>query len=176
MGNALNIGAFSVDAITNAGIADEAFGEEHYDAYAMAALALGKRVTRDTATLPAGVATPYFTVTGGPILLVQIYGVVTTIVQTQACNAKLIANPTTGSDVDLCAVLNITAAAAGSFFTITGTVADALLNLVAVKAMVTPLIIPVGSIDLSMSATNTGATRWVAHYLPLESTSVLAAA
>lgn len=162
----LSLSAINADMVTSTAIAPSG----------SAAAILGKRVERASATLPASTATPYFTVSGGPILLTQIYGVVTTVVQAQACNAKLIANPTTGSDVDLCAVLNITGAAAGSFLTITGTVGDAMLNLVAVKVQALGLIVPVGSIDFSCSATNTGATRWVLHYVPLEADSAVVAA
>ena len=124
---------------------------------------------RVSATLPATTATPYFTVTG-KILLLDIVGEVTTIVETQACNTKLIANPTIGADVDLCAVLNITAAAAGSIFTITGTLANAMVKTAsgAGVAQASPLVVAAGTIDLSTAATNTGATKWLVRYQPLE--------
>lgn len=124
---------------------------------------------RATATLPATTATPYFTVTGR-IKLLSIIGEVTTIVQTQACNAKLIANPTVGADVDMCAVLNITASAVGAQLSITGTLADALVRTtsgVGVFQTFPQLVLP-GSIDLSTSATNTGATKWQVKYVPID--------
>jgi len=124
---------------------------------------------RVAATLPATTATPYFTVTG-KIILLDIVGEVTTVVQTQANNTKLVANPTVGADVDLCAVLNITGAAVGSIFTITGTLASAMVKTAsgAGVAQASPLIVAAGSIDLSCAATNTGATKWLVRYQPLE--------
>jgi hypothetical protein len=84
-----------------------------------AALRTGFTVDRAAATLPATTATNYFTVAGGRVLA-YFLGEVTTVIQTQACNAKLIHHPTTGTDMDLCAVLNITAKEVGTLFGITG--------------------------------------------------------
>lgn len=125
--------------------------------------------SRASATLPATTATPYFTVTG-KIRLLDIVGEVTTVIQTQANNAKLIANPTVGADVDLCAVLDITAKAVGTLFSITGTLANAMVATTsgAGVAQASPLIVTAGTIDLSCSATNTGATKWLVRYQPLD--------
>ena len=125
---------------------------------------------RAPATLPATTATPYFTVTG-KIKLLDIVGEVTTVIQTQANNTKLIANPTVGADVDLCAVNDITADAVGTIYTITGTLANAMVATTsgAGVAQAAPLVIAAGTIDLSCAATNTGATKWLVRYQPLES-------
>lgn len=125
--------------------------------------------TRAAATLPATAATPYFTVTG-KVRILDIIGEVTTVVQTQTCNAKLIANPTVGADVDMCAVLDITAAAVGSLFSITGTLANAMVKTVSAcgVAQAAPLIVTAGTIDFSTSATNTGATKWIVRYEPID--------
>lgn len=137
----------------------------------------GIRVSRDAASLPASTASALFTVTNGAILMTSIFGVVTTAIQNQANNAKLVANPTTGTDTDLCAVLNIANDAIGTVYTITGTVGDAMLGAGwAEKNMAATQIILPGTIDLSCSATNTGAVRWVMHYLPLESGAYVSAA
>lgn len=124
---------------------------------------------RATATLPATAQTALFTVTGR-VRITSIIGEVTTIVQTQACNAKLVANPTVGTDVDMCAVLDITAAAVGAQFSITGTLANALVKTtsgVGVAQAASLLILP-GTIDLSTSATNTGAVKWRVEYVPVD--------
>lgn len=137
----------------------------------------GIRVSRAAASLPAATASPLFNIENGFILLTSIFGVVTTVIQTQANNTKLVANPDSGTDTDLCAVLNISADAVGTVYAITGTVGDAMLGAGwAEKNMVAPLIIPPGTIDLSCAATNTGAIRWVLHYLPLESGAYVSAA
>lgn len=124
---------------------------------------------RALATLPATTATPYFTVTGR-VKVTSIIGEVTTLVQTQACNAKLISNPTVGADVDLCAVLDITAAAVGAQFSITGTLANAMVNTTSGAGVfqAAPLLIMPGTIDFSTSATNTGATKWRIEYVPVD--------
>lgn len=124
---------------------------------------------RAAATLPATAQTPYFTVTG-KIRLLDIIGEVTTVVQAQANAIKLVANPTVGADVDMCATVESNAAAVGSIFTITGTLASAMVKTVsgAGVAQAAPLIIAAGSIDLSTAATNTGATKWIVRYVPID--------
>lgn len=124
---------------------------------------------RTTASLPATTASALFTVTGR-IKLISIIGEVTTIVQTQACNAKLIANPTVGADVDLCAVLDITAAAVGTQFSITGTLANAMVKTTSGAGVfqAAPLLIQPGTIDLSTSANNTGSVKWRIEYVPVD--------
>ena len=124
---------------------------------------------RVAATLPATTATAYFTVTG-KIKLLDIVGEVTTVVQTQANNTKLIANPTVGADVDLCAVLDTSADAVGTIYTITGTLANALVATTsgAGVAQAAPTVVAAGTIDLSCAATNSGATKWLVRYQPLE--------
>ena len=124
---------------------------------------------RATAALPASTASPIFTVTG-KIKLLDIIGEVTTVIQTQANNTKLIANPTVGADVDLCAVNDITADAVGTIYTITGTLANAMFATTsgAGVAQAAPLIVAAGSIDLSCAATNTGAVKWLVRYQPID--------
>lgn len=134
-------------------------------------------VLRASASLPATTATPYFTVTG-KIRLLDIVGEVTTVIQTQTNNTKLIANPTVGADVDLCAVNDITADAVGTIYTITGTLANAMVATTsgAGVAQAAPLVIAAGTIDLSCAATNTGATKWLVRYVPLTPGALVLAA
>lgn len=124
---------------------------------------------RASATLPATTSTAYFTVTG-KIRLVDIIGEVTTVVQAQANAIKLIATPTVGAAVDLCATVESNAAAVGSIFTITGTLASAMVKTVsgAGVAQAAPLVIAAGTINLSTAATNTGATKWLVRYVPID--------
>lgn len=145
---------------------------------AMREIGLGFRVVRAAATLPATTATAYFTVSGGRILLTSILGEVTTIVQTQINNMKLISNPTTGTSVDMCAVLDISADEVGCLYGITGVPADALIgtNAGLARAMTSRLVIPIGAIELSCSATNTGATKWQLTYIPLDDGAYVVAA
>lgn len=138
----------------------------------------GLRVARPAAALPQTAQSALFTVSNGFIMLTSIFGVVTTVIQTQACNTKLVSNPTASStDVDLCAVLNISADAVGDIYTITGTLSDAMVGAgCTAAAMAKPIIIAPGTIELSTAASNTGAIRWVLHYLPLEAGATVAVA
>lgn len=148
------------------------------DQPAWTGLYLGFRVDRAAAALPQTAQAALFTIAGGRVLVSSIVGEVTTIIQTQANNTKLVANPTTGTDVDLCAVLNISAKEAGTLFGITGLFSDALVGANA-GATVVPrngIVLPIGTLDLSCAASNTGAIKWVLHYFPLdEGASVVAA-
>jgi len=139
---------------------------------------LGLQVSRATATLPQTTQGALFTVSGGRIALTAIVGEVTTIVQNQANNTKIIANPTTGTDVDLCAALNIAADEVGCLYGITGLFSDALVG-AAAGASVLPrnrIIVPEGTIDLDCAASNTGAVAWDLWYVPLDTGASVAAA
>lgn len=144
---------------------------------ALTAAKLGIHKHRDAAALPAGtVQTPLFTVSGGRVMITSIVGRVTTVVQNQVNNTKLIANPTVGVDVDLCAVTSIQADAVGILYGVTGVVGDAMLKGAAIAAPTRPLVVPIGTIDILCSATNTGATEWDVHFMPLDSGATIAPA
>jgi len=139
--------------------------------------AIARSVTRAAAALPATAAGALFTVTG-KILVVDIIGEVTTIIQTQANNTKLVANPTVGADVDMCAVLDISADAVGSTYQITGTLANAMVNTPGGcgVAQAGRLVVHGGTIDLDCAATNTGAIKWTLHWIPIEEDANVVAA
>jgi len=134
-------------------------------------------VSRTAANLPATTQTAYFTVTGR-VLITNIVGEVTTVIQAQTCNIDLWSNPTVGTDVALCAVADINADAVGTLYTITGTLADAIVPTTsgAVKAQANAILVTAGTIDLKTSATNTGATKWTLHYIPLDAGSTVVTA
>ena len=133
-----------------------------------------KLVTLATNTLPASTQAALFTISA-PIKVHEIYGVVTTVIQTQACNTKLTHYGTTGASVDLCATADITAAAVGSVFHITGTLANALQITTSSCGVgqATPLVLEPGDLKLDCAATNTGSVQWFMVYEPVnESASV----
>lgn len=141
-------------------------------------LLLGTKVDRATAALPQTTAHALFTVSTGRILLTSIVGQVTTAIQNQANNTKLVANPTTGTSVDICAVLSIANDEAGCLYGITGLFTDALVGSNA-GATVIPrnqIVIPVGTIDLDCAASNTGSVKWSITYVPLDDGASVAAA
>jgi hypothetical protein len=141
----------------------------------------GIKVDRATAALPASTTGALFTVAGGRVLVTNIIGEVTTVIQTQADNTKLQFDPTdAGATQDLCAVLDITADAVGTMYSITGTPATALgdaLNFMSSdKMLARPLVIKPGSILLNCAATNTGSVKWSLTYVPLDTGAVVSAA
>lgn len=148
------------------------------DPQAFTSVIAGFRVDKTSATLPASTTQDLFVISGGRVLMTGILGEVTTVVQTQANNTKLTAAPTTGTAVDLCAVLNISAKEAGTLFGITGTFATAMVgaNAGATVFPSTAVVLPVGKVRLDCAATNTGATKWTMWYVPLDDGATVASA
>jgi len=169
----------AADGITAAKIGDDAISEEHFDVDASMKMILGEVVNKTATTLPQTTATAQFTVAGGRVLVTSIVGEVTVIIQAQLNNAKLVANPTTGTSVDMCAALDITGDEVGCLYGITGTPADALVG---TNAGLTPgmgikgVVVNSGTIDLDCSANNTGETKWTLHYIPIDVGATVVAA
>lgn len=124
--------------------------------------------TSSGVALPQTTQTAYFTVTNF-CKIISIVGVVTTVIQAQANNTKLVMNPTGLADVDLCAVNDINADAAGTLYSITGTLANAMVanTNVTHEAQAGEVVVAAGTIDLNCAASNTGATQWHLTYVPL---------
>jgi len=141
-------------------------------------IGLGIKVDRATAALPQTTHSPIFTISGGRVLITSIVGEVTTVIQTQANNTKLTSTPTTGTAVDICAVLNITAKEVGCLFGITGTFATALVGSNAGATVIPslPVILPIGTLDLDCAASNTGSIKWSITYIPFDDGASIAAA
>jgi hypothetical protein len=137
----------------------------------------GRRVERDSAALPQSAAAPIFTITG-TVALLGIVGRVTTAIQNQTNNTKLVGNPTTGTDVDICAVLNIANDEVGTLYGITGLFSDALVGANAGAGVLQhrPVVLQDGTLDLSCSASNTGAVKWTLFYAPLTDGATVVAA
>lgn len=134
-------------------------------------------VSGGSKALPATTTGAIFTVTW-LVEIISIVWVVTTVIQTQACNLKIstLSNSTT---TDICADLNISADAAQSRMSITGTFANAMINTAAwvpVARQATAVVAQEGTIILTTSATNTGAIRWSVLYRPLQAGSKVVAA
>jgi len=145
---------------------------------ALRKLNLGVKVERATATLPQTAQAALFNVKTGRVAVTAIIGEVTVVIQTQANNTKLVANPTTGTDVDLCAVLSISAKEVGCLFGITGLFSDAMVGANAGATVIpkNPVVVPVGSIDLNCAASNTGSVKWTVFYIPIDDGAYVEAA
>lgn len=149
------------------------------DSASIRAVTLGTIVQRATSTLPAGTDLALFTITGGQILLLAIWGEVTVAIQNQANATLLKLNPTaTGADQDICASLDIDNDAIGEIYSITGTVGDAMVSdlLIGNAMLQDPLLLSEGDIELECAATNTGSVAWNIIYVSLDSAGTVAAA
>ncbi len=139
----------------------------------------GILVERATATTPQGAAGALFTISGGRITLVALVGEVTVATENLANNTKIKLNPdATGATQDLCAVLNTQNFPVGELLTITGTVADALVNdlLIGNGTLASPLVLSEGDIELDCANSRTGEIAWAIIYAPLDSAATVAAA
>ncbi len=119
--------------------------------------------------LPASTTWAIFTVTW-VVEVISIIWVVTTVIQTQACNCK-ISTVSNSATTDVCADLDITWKLAQSRMSITWTFANAMINTakwVPVARQATSFIAQEGTIILTTSATNTWNIRWFVRYKPLQ--------
>ncbi len=140
---------------------------------------LGTRVQRAAADIFDGTTTSLFTIGTGRVLVTLI----TMQNSIAACdatanNVKLVANPTTGTSTDMCAVLDVASDEINTLYGITGTPADALVQSGAANSGMVPTqaigqIIDAGTIDLSSSGdsgagaadTQTSVDLW---YVPID--------
>ncbi len=130
---------------------------------------------RPTSALPQTADVALFRITGGKVRIKSIIGEVTTVIQTTANASKLKHNPLgTGADVDLCATLDITADAVGTYYSITGTVATALKSttlwlVVPADNLAAPgLVLGPGDIELDCAGSATGSVKWTVEWEPID--------
>jgi len=153
--------------LLQAGFQTNAIAAAVIDAAAIEKVHTGIRVDRVAGALPATTTLNIFSVTG-TVLLTGFLGVVGTVIQTQTCNLKVsLIDTLTSTTTDICANLNVSAKAAGSLFTITGTLATALQSGLVLPAQAAPVILVPGTVILTTSATNTGTVAWSVWYHPL---------
>jgi len=129
-----------------------------------------KFVYRPAANLPATTTQNIFAISGGPVFVKGIWGVVGTVIESKATTIKLTMDPTTGADTDLCGTVDMNAAAAGSTVGLTNTFATAMdlsTDIGVSTADGLSFVLPVGTIDLTTGSTATGTMSWYIRYEPL---------
>lgn len=139
----------------------------------------GTKVTGGAKTLPATATGSIFTVTGGRVLVTGITGVVTTAIQAQANNVKLVATPSgNGAVNDLSGVVDVNGLALGGLLAPTGLAGDVLVKSTGggVSGLRNPIVVTPGAIGVNTSATNTGAVTWTLTYVALDNGASVAAA
>ena len=158
------------------------------DGASLRQVVLGATAVKGPLTNPQAASSDIFAVTGGLVLVTAIVGIVTTVQGATANSFNLTYTKASGSAVDLCAATVCTSDAAGSLYSITGVAAD-LLSAQKVTGTAIPtvtfanvfagakgIVLPIGTMQLKASGSNTGATKWYCTYIPLDDGAVLAAA
>lgn len=136
-----------------------------------------RRTERAADTLPQTTTKALFTITGGRIMVFGIVGEVTVAIQNQANNTKLTLDVATGTDVDLCAVLNIANAEVGTLYGVSGVFAEAMRGAgQALQGQTIPFALKPGDIDLNCAASNTGSVKWTLLWTPIDDGAYVAAA
>lgn len=139
---------------------------------------LGQTTERATAVITAATVN-IFTITGGRIIVTQILGEITTVIQNIPVNVRLQANPTTGTIRNICANLNIQAYAAGDLLGITGINIDPMIppaSAGVLEAQTMGVIVQEGTIDLISDAAPTGSVKWTLKWMPFDTGAAVAAA
>ena len=124
----------------------------------------------DPITLPQTGQSSIFSVTG-VIEIVNFMGFVTAQIGAVANNMKVIANSTAGTDVDLCATVDVNADNVGTIYSLTGTLANAMVktagngagNTGAFESQATGITVTAGTIDIHCDANDGGGGRvqWI---------------
>ena len=123
-----------------------------------------------------------FTITGGRVIVVVLYGEVTTVIQSQSTTVQLVSTPTAlGSAVNLSSTgLDVNALEVGGHISLPATPASGTalnsasggyINLTAARLMVPPGVISVSS----NGAASTGAIKWDLVYVPYDAGATVAA-
>lgn len=143
----------------------------------LAAIALGTRVQSGPKTVPQNGLGALFTVSGGKVAILGIVGEVTTVIGGTTPSAKLVANPTVGTDTDIVTAVAITSDPVGNLYGV-ATVGGALAVLESAAPLnQTPFVVKPGTLDLHVSAADaTGAIAWTVFYLPVDDGASVAAA
>ena len=110
-----------------------------------------------------------------------ILGVVETEAIGGGANAmKVLSNPTTGADVDLCVATDIDADVVGTMYTITGDFSDALIITTSGAVETTdyevPFIVAPGTIDMHCAASKDGKVTWTLIWSPVNASASVVAA
>jgi hypothetical protein len=136
---------------------------------------LGIKVTRAAADIVDGTQKALFNVLGGHILLTGLRMVISGAALDAGANVtNFEINPTVGADMHVCADLDLVSAAVGAVFSCTGVISEAMTGPVAgggAMFMHSPIIVPVGTIDIHSNAdagTGGGLAAVDLWYIPLD--------
>lgn len=144
-------------------------------------LLMGTKVEEPAAVLPATATGHLFTVSGGRVIVTGLIGEVTTVCSATATTASLGVTPTSGtaSTTGLCSATAVTSLEVGTLVSLPITKGALLAGANAGSGVQVPgsggYVVKPGTIDLTTSATNTGAMKWTLTYIPLDDGATVAA-
>jgi hypothetical protein len=127
----------------------------------------GLVVPRGPTTIPQAAVKPLFTIAGGVIEILSLFGVVTTVIAGGANNTKFQYKPTGQTAIDLCAVADIGTAplAVGQLIGVVGPLATAMATGWGILGASQGFRAGPGTLDLNCAAAaGTGALRFVVRY------------
>lgn len=142
------------------------------------AIALGIKVEKAAAVLPATGLQTLFTVSGGRVLCTLLLGEVTTVFDGTVNSLSVEADPTVGAAADLAAATVCTSDIAGTLYIVNG-IQAALLGTQKEGGTEVPthatarslggFVVPAGVVQLRTTGTDTtGATKWTMVYVPID--------
>lgn len=141
-------------------------------------LDLGYHLLEPAAVLPATATAHIFNVTGGRIIVTALVGTCTTVCSATATTVSVGSTPTSGtaSATGLATATAITSAEVGTLVSLPTGAKGALVvgtgatagGAVQVQGGSGGYVVNPGTIDITTSATNTGAFKWELWYLPLD--------
>lgn len=164
-----------------AGPADNATSLMGYTKHIFAGIDLNTQQTGSSdvlapAALPQGTAIALWNVTG-IVEVISVFGIISTVIGGVANATKLVANSTAGTDTDLCATVDINAAAVGGILSLTGTFANAMIltpgNTTAptgaFESQAGRITVTNGSIDVDCAGSDGGGGRvdWILVWRPI---------
>lgn len=136
---------------------------------------LGVKVEEPAAVLPATAIAHLFTVAGGRVIVTGLIGQCTVVNSATATTVSVGVTPTVGtaSAVSLASAVAITSKEVGTLVSLGATAGAALIvggnaGAVGVVQGNTGYVVQPGTVDITTSATNTGAWKWTLFYIPLD--------
>jgi hypothetical protein len=147
--------------------------------YGIRTALLGVKVDRATATLPQNGLGHIFTVSGGRVVITSLVGEATVAIGATITTVKVTSTPATGTAVDLTSATAVTSLEIGGHLSLPLTLGGALVVNTAGAAEVPGalgFLVPVGSIDITTSANDTGSVKWSITYIPYEDGGTVVAA
>ena len=133
-------------------------------------------------TTPSGGIDVLFNVTGGPILVTRLVGIVTTILAGTANGTLKTTTTTPAGTTSLSTTVAITDDAAGTSYRFVGAT-GVLTPVTAGPKIIDPVtvedcqfLVPIGNVNFVTTAAMTGAITWYMSFVPLSPESVVSAA